>query len=367
MLHDNKKTRTSIEQTQLEEDIAEIYKKFWDDGPSKSSIALQRDKHCSFLLGALGSLPGGFCSLDSAKPWITFWACQGLRLLGHSFKQWDHTANVIRFLRVCQHPAGGFCGGPYQLPHLAPTYAAIAALVTIGTDEALEVVDRAALRRFLLRMCVPAHRGGGMRVHDGGEDDIRACYLAIASAWLAGLDMHEIARAGSLVWYISRCQTHEGGLGGEPGNEAHGGYAYCGLAALMLLRRGAALDASAVVAAAVQRQAWLEGGFSGRTNKLADGCYSFWQGALFPMLRELGPLQPRLPKWSLQSAERISVPALPEALWQPPSLCEACNQDGSDPRPMGDEGFGTHASLVGVFATRFCAHVVLLGCSFCIP
>ena len=29
-------------------------------------------------------------------------------------------------------------------------------------------------------------------------------------------------------------QTYEGGLGGEPGNEAHGGYTYCGLAALML-------------------------------------------------------------------------------------------------------------------------------------
>jgi protein farnesyltransferase subunit beta len=28
----------------------------------------------------------------------------------------------------------------------------------------------------------------------------------------------------------------------------------------------------------------LSGGFQGRTNKLVDGCYSFWQGALFPLL-----------------------------------------------------------------------------------
>ncbi len=34
-------------------------------------------------------------------------------------------------------------------------------------------------------------------------------------------------------------QTHEGGLGGEPGNEAHGGYTYCGLAALCILNRTA--------------------------------------------------------------------------------------------------------------------------------
>ena len=34
-------------------------------------------------------------------------------------------------------------------------------------------------------------------------------------------------------------QTYEGGLGGEPGNEAHGGYAYCGCAAAAL---GGCLD-----------------------------------------------------------------------------------------------------------------------------
>lgn len=27
----------------------------------------------------------------------------------------------------------------------------------------------------------------------------------------------------------------------------------------------------------------------GRTNKLVDGCYSYWQGALIPLLQELGP------------------------------------------------------------------------------
>lgn len=31
----------------------------------------------------------------------------------------------------------------------------------------------------------------------------------------------------------------------------------------------------------------FEGGFQGRTNKLVDGCYSFWQGGAFPLLHEL--------------------------------------------------------------------------------
>ena len=36
-------------------------------------------------------------------------------------------------------------------------------------------------------------------------------------------------------------------------------------------------------------QGQVEGGFMGRTNKLVDGCYSFWQGGIFPLLRMLMP------------------------------------------------------------------------------
>lgn len=30
-----------------------------------------------------------------------------------------------------------------------------------------------------------------------------------------------------------------------------------------------------------------EGGFQGRTNKLVDGCYAFWQGAILPIVQAL--------------------------------------------------------------------------------
>jgi hypothetical protein len=84
-----------------------------------------------------------------------------------------------------------------------------------------------------------------------------------------------------------RTQTYEGGIGGEPGNEAHGGYTFCGLAALLLAGRPRALDLPRLLHWAAQRQGWVEGGFNGRTNKLVDGCYSFWQGGVFPLLQEL--------------------------------------------------------------------------------
>jgi prenyltransferase beta subunit len=34
----------------------------------------------------------------------------------------------------------------------------------------------------------------------------------------------------------------------------------------------------------VSRQMTLEGGFHGRTNKLVDSCYAFWQAGTFPLL-----------------------------------------------------------------------------------
>ena len=50
---------------------------------------------------------------------------------------------------------GGFCGGPGQVPHLAPTYAAVNALCTIGTDEALSVINRQTLADFIRKMRDP--------------------------------------------------------------------------------------------------------------------------------------------------------------------------------------------------------------------
>lgn len=39
----------------------------------------------------------------------------------------------------------------------------------------------------------------------------------------------------------------------------------------------------------VGRQMRVEGGFNGRSNKLVDSCYNFWQGASFPIIQGLIP------------------------------------------------------------------------------
>jgi len=94
-------------------------------------------------------------------------------------------------------------------------------------------------------------------------------------------------------WIVS-CQSYEGGFGGAPDLEAHGGYTYCGIAALALLDAADKCDVEHLLRWCVMRQMPYEGGFQGRTNKLVDGCYSFWVGASIPItqavLAQIGKL-----------------------------------------------------------------------------
>ena len=61
-------------------------------------------------------------------------------------------------------------------------------------------------------------------------------------------------------------------------------YTYCGLAALCILGEEHKLDLEALLDWLVHRQMTAEGGFQGRTNKLVDSCYTFWQGAIANLL-----------------------------------------------------------------------------------
>ena len=141
---------------------------------------------------------------------------------------------------------------------------------------------------------------------EGGEADTRGCYTALAAARLAGL-LSPALTAG-VGGYLARCQTYEGGLGGEPHAEAHGGYTFCGLAAAVLAGEAAALDLPRLLHWAAHRQGAPEGGFNGRTNKLVDGCYSLWQGGVFPLLQMQRPLL----------SAQLRSPAAPHAGMPPP-------------------------------------------------
>ena len=285
-------TRTSNEQLETERRVDQVVQD-WKAPPPPSihrlpppSLTLLRELHVHFLLRSLDLLPSGYSSLDASRPWLIYWSLQSLSALLYPIPL-PLAHRCAAFLALCQHPTGGYGGGPGQYPHLAPTYAAINALTILsGVDgmgaAALTQVDRQALYRFLLRM---KQSDGSFSVCDDGECDTRGLYTAISVASLCGLLTADVV--DGVVGYLQRCQTFEGGMGGQPGNEAHGGYTFCSLAALMMLNRAREVRLEGprgVRQWAARRQMRREGGFCGRTNKLVDGCYSFWVGALLPLL-----------------------------------------------------------------------------------
>lgn len=180
------------------------------------------------------------------------------------------------------------------MPHLAPTYAAISALCLIGTEEAYSVINRQNLYKFLMSLRLP---NGSFRMNKYGESDVRAVYCAATVARLTNI-YTDVLFDSSARWVI-RCQTYEGGFGGVPGVEAHGGYTFCGFSSLLLLKSVHMCDTKSLLRWIVNKQMSYEGGFQGRTNKLVDGCYSFWQAALFPVISELLESEEQRPMWSM--------------------------------------------------------------------
>ena len=139
----------------------------------------------------------------------------------------------------------------------------------------------------------------------------RGTYCLLVVATLLDLITPELIH--NVDKFIASCQTYEGGFacstyGFETGEspstaEAHGGYTSCSLNAYFLLSsikppagapslaaefpRKIDVDGAMRWAALMQGEAIEAGGFRGRSNKLVDGCYSWWVGGGVPVIEEL--------------------------------------------------------------------------------
>ncbi|KAK3009579.1 hypothetical protein RJ639_014267 [Escallonia herrerae] len=261
------RTVTQKDQWMVESQVFHTYQHY-SSLPSKAQfvlLELQRDKHIEFLTKGLRQLGPSFSVLDANRPWLCYWIIHSIALLGDSVDD-ELEQSAIDFLDRCQDPEGGYGGGPGQascfsilyLPHLATTYAAVNTLITLGGYRSLSSVNRWSVLMTLKQFII-------FSMHHGGEIDVRACYTAISVASaLSILDDELVQNVGN---YILSCQTYEGGIAGEPGSEAHGGYTFCGFATMLLINEANRLDLARLIDWVVFRQG-VEGGFQGRTNKL---------------------------------------------------------------------------------------------------
>lgn len=297
-------------------------------------ICLLAEKHTKYLeqtwYADVGQpLRMSFASLDASRPWMLYWTMHACDLMGHSPSEeacqkivttikscWTHAAitftseqveddeilaskhtqstTTITDNKPIEFLGGGFGGGPGQIAHAATTYGAVLSLCIIAKGNnshaeenhaAAPAASQMALElltwiRFPLYVWMRSlqQSDGAYIMHHDGERDVRATYCLMAVAKLLGFMTTHLA-SREAVDYVAQCQTWEGGFGGEPGAEAHGGYAFCATAALEIMNHALhSIDVDALTGWLSRRQMSYEGGFNGRSNKLVDGCYSFWQG-----------------------------------------------------------------------------------------
>eukprot|EP01104_Vermistella_antarctica_P005700 TRINITY_DN1622_c0_g3_i2.p1 TRINITY_DN1622_c0_g3~~TRINITY_DN1622_c0_g3_i2.p1 ORF type:complete len:367 (-),score=29.36 TRINITY_DN1622_c0_g3_i2:950-1924(-) len=234
-------SRTTKDQKAIEAKVGKFY---------RLNLIIKDEQH--YVLDRVGTilfiqrstvrLSTGYSSLHCSQPWLVYWTMHGLDVL-NAIPQ-DSIAKGVSTLCRCQDATrGGFGGGPDQLPHCLASYAAINAYATLGSEEGYRTIDRLKMYKFLMAMKDPVH--GGFASQNDGELDIRSTYCALSIASMLNLLTPELAKNSAK--YIASCQTYEGGMGGTPGAEAHGGYAFCGLAGLVLLGQTDAVDISALL------------------------------------------------------------------------------------------------------------------------
>jgi protein farnesyltransferase subunit beta len=129
---------------------------------------LERKRHIQFLHKSLKKLPAPYVAADASRPWMFYWALAGLSALGEDVSQYREP--LISTVRPIQNATGGFGGGNGQMSHLAPTYAIVLALAIVGGKEALDIIDRRAMWKWLGAL---KQLDGGFQVSVGGEEDIR--------------------------------------------------------------------------------------------------------------------------------------------------------------------------------------------------
>lgn len=155
---------------------------------------LDRERHISFLRRSLKQLPAAYVAADASRPWMLYWAMAGLSAMGEDVS--DYRDKMISTCRPIQNVTGGFGGGNGQMSHLAPTYATLLSLSMVGGKEALDIIDRKAMWKWLGALKQP---DGGFQMAVGGEEDIRLVYSTCDG---------QITQTDQTKWCLLCCGHH---------------------------------------------------------------------------------------------------------------------------------------------------------------
>ncbi|KAJ7159810.1 terpenoid cyclases/Protein prenyltransferase [Mycena crocata] len=307
-------TPTSSAQAETEKVLLDHY----PAGDNNAAATLQKNAHMQFLIrNIVQGFPARYTSQDASQSWLMYWTLQAFSVLQVGLDP-GNKQKAIDTIMAWQHPDGGFGGGPQQAAHLLPTYAAVCALAIAGRPGeggGWDQIDRKKMYKFFLSLKQP---DGSFLVAHHSEVDVRGIYCLLVTATLLDIITPELV--DGTASFVASCQTYEGGFSSAsqpyyapasspdapptlletprpPLGEAHGGYTFCALASWVMLQPFTASSPSQPKINKKSLMRWLVqmqgapvelGGFKGRTNKLVDGCYSWWVGGAFALLESIG-------------------------------------------------------------------------------
>lgn len=277
-------TRTSVDTFQLNSTVK-----------NKGRNLLNKESHLKYIIKQMNKPLN--MSYSMLIPWVGSWISNGLFVIlgreeyykGLAHGEISKLHKIANQIIHMQGTSTGISGGEGMHPNLGNTYAAVVLLRTLNR---LDEIDRQGIVSFIREMKVK----NGFLMYKDGEVDPRSIYCAVATYSILFSD--EIRTKGQFnpltteegtelfsdtSAVIRSLQTYEGGFSAGVGEESHGGYTYCALAALCILGEDIP-NISQVRKWLLDRQDPVTNGFNGRTNKGVDSCYNFWVGACFKMV-----------------------------------------------------------------------------------
>lgn len=261
----------------------------------------------------------------------------------------------------------------WDAANLPATFFALCILLILGDN--LTGVKRGKCLSWVRRLQREDGSFGEVLSSEGrieGGRDLRFCCCAAGIGYILGKEGGEVGfNEEGMVRYIKRCQSYEGGFSEGPWREAHSGLTYCavgGLAFLGMLREArdgseglterykGVVDLEACVKWMLGRQTEYiehqeeeeefddgEGlhtrpllppptekssaiapfphvGFNGRTNKIADTCYAFWNVGALAILGKAGLIdKQRLRRYLLEKVQH-PIGGFGKGVGEPPDV-----------------------------------------------
>lgn len=258
--------------------------------------------HQKFFKRCLHYLPGKYASSDQQRLALFYFLLNGLDSLS-AINQVLSPEDQNNFTDYIYNYLSAEDGGFYlsstfnnflEDSHLTATYSAIICLLILNDD--LSGINRRKLLSSLRKFQNPVT--GEVACTPSGESDMRfmfclfSIYYILQGDQLQNFDKNfKTVDIQKSVNYILNCQTYEGGFAQKPGLEAHGGSTFCALSCLKMSSTEIPNYEKLVRFLVTKQEKSLgltdfvsSSGFVGRTNKIADTCYTFWVGSCIRLL-----------------------------------------------------------------------------------